>query len=87
MSCKGSSLSFVATINGDRKGQLLIPAMLLLDGVRRWQESLLQVYRRRNIGMTGRFFMGKYSSSQEMVPVVRGENWWYGRRRRSVHRG
>ena len=64
MSCVGLSSSVVATINGDRKGQLFIPAMLLLDGVRRLQESLFNVFQRCNIGMTGRFVMGKYSSSQ-----------------------
>ena len=54
------SLSGVATMNGGRKEQLFIPVMLLLDGVRRWKEILLDEFRRCNIGMTGRFVMGKF---------------------------
>ena len=87
-------------MNGDRKGQLFISVMLLLNGVWKWEESLLEEFRRCNIGMVGRCIMGKHiercgqgrygcpsSSSREMGLVVRGENWWYGRRRRSVCRG
>ena len=58
--CFGVGLSGVATMNGGRKGQLFIPVMLLLEVVRRWQESLLDEFRRCNIGMTGRCIMRKY---------------------------
>ena len=54
------SLLGVATMNGGKKGQLFISAILLLDGIWRWQESLLDEFRRCNIGMTGRLVIGKY---------------------------
>jgi len=90
--CLASGLSSlgVATMDGGRKGQLFILVVLLLDGVRRWQESLLDKFWRCNISMTGRWVMEKYiarcgwwrdectSSSQETGPIVRGDNWWYG---------